>query len=98
MSCFVDIMLADCPDSFCVILINLGKETFKNKDVTQKTLFSLEERFKPMYECLFGYNDSAKVVKILGDMIYADDKKFIMEVMSLMRANRNLKGGNDGSN
>ena len=86
MSCFVDIMLAGRPDSFCVMLINPGKETFKNKDVDQKTLISLEERLKPMYECLFSHNDSAKVVRIPGDTIYANDKNYILEIMSLMRA------------
>ena len=97
MSCFVEIILSGRPDSFCGILINPGEETFKNKDTAQKTFVSLEERFKPMYECLFGYNDSAKAVRILGDTICADDKKIIMEIMSLMRASQNLKGDDNGN-
>lgn len=98
ISSFVEIMQECRADSFCEILINPGKETFNKENTAQKTFVSLDERFKPMYECLFGYNDSAKAVRIPGDTIYANDKNYILEIMSMMRASQNLKGGNNGTN
>lgn len=97
MSSFVDIMLTGRPDYFCVILINPGKETFDKKNTAQKAFVSLEERFKPVYECLFSNVSSSEAVRIPGDMIYENDKNFILEIMSMMRASQNLKGGNNGT-
>ena len=81
---FVEIMLSGRPDSFCEILINPDKETFDEKNSPQRTFVSLEERFKPMYECLFG--NSSQPVRVLGDTIYARDKSEIMEILALMKA------------
>ena len=93
MSSFVDIMLTGRPDYFCVILINPGKETFNKKHNAQKTFVSLEERFKPVYECLFANVSLSEAVRVPGDTIYANDKIFIMEIISMMRASQNFKGG-----
>ena len=83
---FVEIMLSGRPDSFCEILINPDKETFDEKNSPQRTFVSLEERFKPMYECLFG--NSSQPVRVPGDTIYAHDKSDIMEILALMKVSQ----------
>ena len=91
---FVEIMLAGRPDRFCEIFINSGDETFDTKNSRQKTVVSLTEKFKPVYDCLFG--NSSQPVRVPGDTIYAHDKSDIMEILSLMKSSQNLKGKNHG--
>ena len=85
---FVEVMLAGRPDSFCEILINPGKETFDEKNSRQRTFVSLTEKFKPVYECLFG--NSSQYVRVPGDTIYAHDKSEIMEILALMKASHGI--------
>lgn len=97
MSYFLEIMQDNRPDWLCRVFLD-GNETFEKRNQSQRTLVSLAEKFKPAYECIFGNRYSVQPVRISGDTIDLSDKNFIMEVMALMKANRNFKGGNDGSN
>ena len=72
-------------------------ETFDKKNPNQKTPVFLKEKFKPVYECLFKSSNPSQEVNIAGGNISADGKNFIMEIMSLMKASQNLKGGNNGT-
>ena len=96
MSYFLKIMQDSRSDWLCGIFLD-GNETFEKINQSQRTLVSLAEKFKPAYECIFGSHHSLQSVHIPGDTIDSNDKKFIMEVMSLMKANRNLKGSNNSN-
>ena len=96
MNCFVEVMQEGDLDWLCRILLN-SDETFDKKNPDQKTPVFLKEKFKPVYECLFKSSNPSQEVNIAGGNISADDKNFILEIMSMMRASQNLKGGNNGT-
>ena len=85
---FVDIMQEDRLDDYCLIFLK-NNETFNIKR-TDKTLVSFEDKFKPAYECLFGKNNPEVVrpVPVLGGNIIANDKKKILETISLMKSDQ----------
>ena len=97
MSCFLETMQEGRPDWLCKIFLD-ANETFEKRNQSQGTLVSLEEKFKPAYECIFGNHYSLQSVRISGDTIDSSDKNKIMEIISLMQPSRNPKGGNNGSN
>lgn len=100
MNCFLEVMMEGRPDWFCRVLINSDKETFERKESQYKAVVSLSDKFKPVYECLFGVNTKrdSNSVEIFRDTVYSSDKNLIMEIMSLMRASQNLKGTNNDTN
>ena len=85
---FVEIMQKSRPDWYCRRLLNENKETFEKKYQNNRSLVSLSERFKPVYDCLFG-NNNVSSVEISGDTIYPKDRELIMEIISLMKASQN---------
>lgn len=97
MSCFLETMQEGRPDWLCKIFLD-ANETFEKRNQSQGTLVSLEEKFKPAYECIFGNHYSLQSVRISGDTIDSSDRNKIMEIISLMQPSRNPKGGNNGSN
>lgn len=96
MNCSVEVIQEGDLDWLCRILLN-SDETFDKKNPNQKTLVFLKEKFKPVYECLFKSSNPSQEVNVAGGNISADDKNFILEIMSMMRASQNLKGGNNGT-
>lgn len=85
---FVDIMQEDRLDDYCLIFLK-NNETFDTKR-TDKTLVTFADKFKPAYECLFGKNnpDVVRPVTVVGGNIIANDKKKILETISLMKSDK----------
>lgn len=88
ISYFINIMeYSDHCDYYCSILLK-GNETFEENNSNYKTLVSLKERFKIIYECVFSNNINSPSESIdIGRLenISPKDKKFIMEMMSFMQ-------------
>ena len=88
ISYFINIMeYSDHCDYYCSILLK-GNETFEENNSNYKTLVSLKERFKIIYECVFSNNINYPSEPIdIGRLenISPKDKKFIMEMMSFMQ-------------
>lgn len=97
---FVEIIQEDRPDWLCQILLKRNQETFQQDSRAFANFVSLTERLQPVYEFLFGTNDNSlsDSLNVSRGTIYAKDKNFIMDIISLMRASQNLKGGNNGAN
>ena len=92
-SSFAEVIPPNHADWLCEILLDRANETFFLRVNATSTIVSLAEKFQPVYECMFG--NSTQAVRIPADTIYPDDKNDIMNVISLMRASQNLKGGNN---
>ena len=88
---FIEIMQLGSPDWLCKILLR-GNETFETRHAVSSKLVSLAEKFKPVYECLFGNSTNAS--EGLRD-VYGNGKKIILDTISLMKAEQNLKKFSD---
>ena len=86
---FVDIMQEDRLDEYCIIFLN-NDETFDKVKYPNKKLVTFEDKFKPAYKCLF-CNDNPDVIRpvpVLGGSIIANDRKKILETISLMKSDQ----------
>ena len=84
---FIEVMQLGRSDWLCKILLK-SNETFETRNAVSAKLVSLAEKFKPVYECLFG--NSASVSDGLRD-VYGNGKKRILDTISLMKAEQNFK-------
>lgn len=81
---FVKIM-QDCrPDIRCDVLLGADETFDVSLEDTQK-LVSLPDKFKSVYECLFAANGK-RALPIYRGVICSDDKKKILETISLINA------------
>lgn len=96
MDPFLKVMEGEDIDWFCKILLDKDRETFVYKDMDDKKLVSLQEKFKPVYECLFGKSGNYSSVALRGGEINSSDVEFIMEMIGLQYAPRNLAGEKNG--
>lgn len=86
---FVNIMQENYLDDYCAIFLK-NDETFENVAYPNKKLVTFADKFKPAYKCLFG-NDNPDVIRpvpVLGGTIVANDRKEILETISLMQSDQ----------
>ena len=96
MNYFFDIMEGEDIDWYCHILLDTDRETFIHKDIDDKEFVSLQERFKPVYQCLFDKSKNYHSVTLDSCEINSSDIKLIMEMIGLQYAHRNLAGEKNG--
>lgn len=88
---FIEVMQEDRLNAYCQIFLN-NDETFEVGHIDKK-LMSFADKFRPAYRLLFGKNNPELIrpVTVSGDTIIASDKNFILDTVSLMKAEQNLK-------
>ena len=81
---FIEVMQLGRPDWYCTKFLT-DVETFDKEKVKQGyKLISLEEKIRPVYECLF-VEGSQRHLRIYTQEFSANDKKKILETISLMK-------------
>ena len=84
---FIEVMQLGRPDWYCTKFLT-DVETFDKEKVKQGyKLISLEEKIRPVYECLF-VEGSQRHLRIYTQEFSANDKKKILETISLMKSDK----------